>query len=80
VEDITGKQTIYNPCGLKVVSSIVVDLIHLSCELHVCAVGTFVLLVLKSIPRLGKIRKQSSFVHLYPMRQDKLGNALFISK
>ena len=45
VEDITGKQTIYNPCGLKVVSSIVVDLIHLPCELHVCAVGTFVLLV-----------------------------------
>ena len=45
VEDITGKRTIYNPCGLKVVSSIVVDLIHLFCELHVCAVGTSVRLV-----------------------------------
>ena len=33
----------------------------------------------KSIPRLGKIRKQSLFVHLNPMRQDELGNALLIS-
>ena len=45
VEDITGKRTIYNPCGLKVVSLIVVDLIQLFCELHVCAVGTSVRLV-----------------------------------
>ena len=36
-------------------------------------------LCLKSIPRLEKIRLQSSLVHLKPMRQDELGNALLIS-
>ena len=33
----------------------------------------------KSIPRLEKIRKQSSFVHLNPMRQDESGDALLLS-
>ncbi len=39
------RRSITPACGLKVVSSIVVELIHLFCELHVCAVGTSVRLV-----------------------------------